>query len=345
MYARHEIKKIKAFGRESDCIMWRKMSKGVFNRHKKGFLSLLIGVCIAGFLLAACGTTGGVTSATNGSAAVPSVNQHQEGVASGSSSGQQPGGAAQYGPQYLEKTLQVSMAVQDTRQSATFIQQWLTSADPQATSDGVDYEQISTNQYNVTLTFLVDTAHYTQFEDYLRDYAGQRGHSLLSLQETVQDVTNDYVDTQASLSNLRAEEQRLLTLMNQAQDLSDTLNVEQQLTQVDGQINDIEAHLNALKGETTFYTVNINLQPVGTVPPPTSPPPAWSIVSIWQSAWGAVIGIWQVLMSMIVWLAAFSIYIIPLAVIVWLVRKRVWRGSPRVFPAGSTVNTGGSEPK
>ena len=38
------------------------------------------------------------------------------------------------------------------------------------------------------------------------------------------------------LTNLRGEQQRLLTLMGQAQSLSDVLTIEQRLTDVEGQI-------------------------------------------------------------------------------------------------------------
>ena len=65
----------------------------------------------------------------------------------------------------------------------------------------------------------------------------------VSYNETVQDETNDFLDTQSRLTNLRAEQPRLLTLLSQAQNLGDTLQVEQRLTDVEGQIENIEVHL------------------------------------------------------------------------------------------------------
>ncbi len=151
----------------------------------------------------------------------------------------------------------------------------------------------------------------------------------------MQDETSDYVDAQSTLTNLRAEQQRLLTFMNEAQNMSDALSIEQQLTQVEGQIDQIEGQLNALKSQTTFYTVTIILQPVGSAPPPPAPPSPWSVIPIWQGAWSAVVNVWHVLATLIVWLLAFSVYIVPIGIIAWLVRKKVWRRTrlPRFMPA------------
>ncbi len=315
--------------------MWQKQRKSIFKARNKKFIHVLTGLGIIALVLAGCGAGGMPTAASNTASHAPAISGNAS--AQGQRSNLPPGKSSSkttYGPQYLQKSLQVSIEVRDTRQAAGEIQQWLSSSDSQATSGGTDYESAGDNQYNVTLTFLVDIGHYTQFEGYLRDYAGKGDNTLLSLKESVQDVTNDYIDSQSTLTNLRAEQQRLLDFMKQAQNVNDALNIEQQLTQVEGQINNIEAHLNALKGQTTFYTVTVVLQPPGSVPPPAKPSP-WSVIPIWQGAWSAVVGIWQVLVAVLVWLLAFSVYIVPVGILAWLIRKRAWRWArtPRVAPA------------
>jgi hypothetical protein len=322
--------------------MWKKTGEGVRKVRTKKVLSALVGACIVGLLLAGCGGSGGAINASmaapasnsSGQSAIPSA--HQAAASSnGAGSGQKASSSGQYAPQYLAKSLQVTMDVQDTSRSASFLQQWVEQDDSQATSDGTDYEQVGDNQYNVTLTFLIDSSHYDQVESYLRDYAGQKGNTLISLKETVQDETSDYVDAQSTLTNLRAEQQRLLTFMNEAQNMSDALSIEQQLTQVEGQIDQIEGQLNALKSQTTFYTVTIILQPVGSAPPPPAQSSPWSVIPVWQGAWSAVVNVWHVLATLIVWLLAFSVYIVPIGIIAWLVRKKVWRRTrlPRFMPA------------
>lgn len=318
--------------------MWQKQREGILKAGNRRIVQVLMGLGIIVLVLAGCGAGSAQTAASNTtSSAAPVLNAHMPAQAQqGKSNNGTNSAKGNYGPQYLQKSLQVMIEVRDTRQAADEIQQWLSASDPQATSGGTDYESTGDNQYNVTLTFLVDIDHYTQFEGYLRDYAAKGGNTLVSLKESVQDDTNDYIDSQSTLTNLRAEQQRLLSFMNQAQNLSDAISIEQQLTQVEGQIDNIEAHLNALKRQTTFYTVTVVLQPLGSVPPPAKPGP-WSVIPIWQGAWSAVVSVWQVLVAVLVWLLAFSVYIVPVGIVAWLIHKRAWRWRrmPRVAPAVS----------
>ena len=164
------------------------------------------------------------------------------------------------------------------------------------------------------------------------------------MKETVQDVTNDYIDSESTLTNLRAEQQRLLGFMNQTQNVNDAVNIEQQLAQVEGQINDIEAHLNALKGQTTFYAVTVTIQPVGSAPPP--PAPSESLERRTDLARSMVRGCRQYgRYSYPSWsgcspLASISY---PPVSCFWLIRKRPWKSRilPQVSPAGAFSGTRG----
>jgi hypothetical protein len=215
------------------------------------------------------------------------------------------------------------MAVKDTRQVASDLQSWIDTTDPRASSAGINYEQVGNNLYNVALTFSVESSDYTQIEEYLASYASQHSGKLLSLHENVQDVTNDYIDSQSRLTNLRGEQSRLLTLLSQTQALGDIITVEDKLTNVEGQIEDIEGHINALKNQVTFYTVTINLQPsvpVISTPPPQNP--SWNPGQVVHDSLSAALGFGQVLATLMIWLGSFCIYLIPAAAIVWFIWRR-----------------------
>lgn len=314
---------------------WSNKSKGMYRICKSTIFLLGISLSLLGVLLSGCDS-----SSTSSGVAIPRPASNQDassGQSNGSSGSTQSnaGGSSnadtQYRSQYLEKSLQVSLQVKTPTQSANDLQAWITQTDTQATSSGTNYQQVENNQYDVTLSFLVDVSHYDQIKAYLRDYAGQHGGKLVNLQESVKDVSDDYVDSQSTLTNLRAEQQRLLSFMSSSQKLSDTLAIEQQLTQVEGQINAIEAHLNALKGETSFYPVTITLNPLSdtVVSPPTSG--GWSIVPVWQGAWSAVIAIWELLADLVIWLLALSVYLLPAGLVIWFGRR--WLLARRVRPA------------
>jgi Domain of unknown function (DUF4349) len=310
-------------------LMKKKVSKPYRNHQLfGGSLGMLI---ILALLLAACG---GSASTSSGSSAYAPLNQPVSSSSRGSttSAGQNTKSSTSFGPQYLIKSLQVNMLVKDTRKVASDLQSWIATTDPRSTSAGIDYEQTYDNLYTVNMTFSVTSAQYTQIEEYLAGYAQRHEGKLSGLHESVQDVTNDYIDTQSRLTNLRGEQQRLLTLLSNTTALGDIIAVESRLTDVEGQIEQIEAHLNALKNQTTFYTVTIGLQPIApiTPPPPTSTP--WSLAQVLHDSWTAALGFGQGLATLLIWLVVFSLYLIPVALVGWFIWRRVRPKSTMTSP-------------
>ncbi len=232
---------------------------------------------------------------------------------------------------YLIKSLQVNLATQDPRQSATDLQQWIGATDPRSQSAGVDYEQQDDGTYTVQMTFSVQAALYPQIETYLAGYASAHHGRLLHLQESVQDVTNEYVDLQSRLTNLRAEQQRLLDLMAHSGNLSDTIVIEQRLSDVEGQIEQIEGRQKQLDAQTTFYTVTIFLVPLSSVSHSPQPTP-WNPGGVLGDAWSAALAFGESLASLGIWLVVFGMYIVPVALLSWLVWRRVRPRKPVATP-------------
>ncbi len=272
--------------------------------------------------LAACGGGSGSSSSNGGTTAsnAPSSSAPSN---TGSSQGKQQGNNNDIVAQYLIKTLNVGIGVKDTTKAADTLQNWITTTDTHASSAGITYNQIGNNLYNVSLTFSVQSTLYPQIERYLRDYASQNGGQLLSLNESVQDVTNDYIDTQSRLTNLRGEQARLLTLLSHAQALGDIITIQDKLTDIEGQIETIEAHLKQLDGQVSYYTVVINLQPLSNVQSPTLQPTSWNLGQTFHDAFAASLGFAQGLLTFLIWLLAYSFYIIPVVILVWFLVR--WR--------------------
>lgn len=290
---------------------------------KHNRLALFLGsFLILALLLTACGGAGieapvlAPPQAGQANAALPPAST------AGLSAPGQGTSKASTGAPYLIKALAVNMEVKDTRRVAADLQAWISTTDPRSSSAGIDYKQVGDNLYRVSMQFSVQATMYTQIKLYLEDYTSQHGGQLLSVHETVQNVTNDFIDSQSRLKNLRGEQQRLLTVLSSATALGDILSIEQRLTDVEGQIEDTEAHLNALNGQVTYYTVSINLQPITPASTPPPPPAAWNALQTLQDAWAASVGFGEALLTLFIWLLTFSIYIIPVAAIVWFVWQR-----------------------
>jgi anti-sigma factor RsiW len=91
-----------------------------------------------------------------------------------------------------------------------------------------------------------------------------------------QDVTSQYVDLQARLSNARNTERRLTDLLrNRTGKLSDVLEVEQELDRVRGAIEQMEAERKNMSNQVSYATLNATIAEdyeaqLQVVPPSTS---------------------------------------------------------------------------
>jgi hypothetical protein len=200
--------------------------------------------------------------------------------------------------------------------------------------------QLVGNAYNITMTFSVQSSLYTAVRSYLVDYPGKHDGRLLSLNETVKNATNDYIDTQSRLKNLRTEQQRLQDFMKNAQSMSDLLSIESKLSEVEGQIEQAEGTLKSLDDQTTFYPITITIQPPydGSTAI-TEPSNTWNAGEVTHDAFQASLHFFQFLVSVLIWLLAFSVYIIPAAILVWLVMRWRKQHQPQPFRTSSQMKT------
>jgi hypothetical protein len=74
-----------------------------------------------------------------------------------------------------------------------------------------------------------------------------------------QDVTKDYVDREARLRNLQAQEQQYLSIMKRATTVKDTLEVSEQLNNVRGQIEQEQAEFNVLSKQVETVAIAVSL--------------------------------------------------------------------------------------
>jgi hypothetical protein len=72
-----------------------------------------------------------------------------------------------------------------------------------------------------------------------------------------QDITRQYIDLSARISNLQAEEKQLNTLMGMGKNVTEVLAVSQQLYSVRGEIESDQAQLNYLGSQVDFATITV----------------------------------------------------------------------------------------
>ncbi|HWQ72475.1 MAG TPA: DUF4349 domain-containing protein, partial [Desulfitobacteriaceae bacterium] len=108
---------------------------------------------------------------------------------------------------------------------------------------------------------------------------------ILSLQQTANDITNQYYDAQTRLQNWEAVQARYLEIMKQAKTIEEILKVEGSLANIRQQIEQLKGQLKFWNNAVQYSTVEVELQPETTpVFKVTNP---WQPVS-WSKTWKAV---------------------------------------------------------
>jgi predicted small secreted protein len=120
---------------------------------------------------------------------------------------------------------------------------------------------------------------------------------VLESRTSTQDVTDQVVDLQARLENLRAERERLRTLYQRANDTEDVLAVERRLSEVQTEIERTEAQLQNLQRQVAYSTITVEL----SEPRPDRPvPDQWYDTPVVAAFLDSVQGVGVVLRALVV---------------------------------------------
>ena len=105
----------------------------------------------------------------------------------------------------------------------------------------------------------------------------------------VRDVTEQHIDLEARLRNLKAEEEWLLAAVEKAKTVQDLIMIEKELWRVRGEIERIEAQLKNLERMVTYSTISIWIKAPEKPKPPPSPYPEIDFTPIIAAAITALI--------------------------------------------------------
>jgi Domain of unknown function (DUF4349) len=108
------------------------------------------------------------------------------------------------------------------------------------------------------LTIRVPAAHFEDTKASIR----KLGARIDSEKTDAQDVTRQFVDMEARLRNLRAEEAQYLTIMKSAYKVDDMLAVSQKLSEVRGEIEQQQAEFQTLSKQVETVAITIALRPI-----------------------------------------------------------------------------------
>lgn len=173
-----------------------------------------------------------------------------------------------------------------------------------------------------------------------------RGLAIKVVDETAagDDVTQQYVDLQSQLTNLEATRARIQDFLKDAKTIDEALRINQELSNIEGQIEQIKGQMNYLNDRSAYSTITLNLEPEFPVltptPTPTAAPTAtpipWKPGEEFGKAKGTVTVLYQGIANFLIWLGVVILPILlPPALILWGLWKFLNRKTIRTVSAKS----------
>ena len=141
---------------------------------------------------------------------------------------------------------------------------------------------------------------------------------------SAEDVSNQIVDAQARLRNLRRTETDMLKIMDRSGKVAEILSVENEISSVRQQIEQLDSQLKSMQQRVAYSAISVSLQNEASSPT-VEPSDAARLGESWKAALRAVKGIALTLVAGLLWIVAFIPYLLAAGLISAVVITR-YRG-------------------
>jgi hypothetical protein len=132
-----------------------------------------------------------------------------------------------------------------------------------------------------------------------------------------EDVTEEYIDLKSRLGTLEATEAQYLELMKKAETVEDILKVQDALSRVRQDIEQIKGRMQYIERTSDMSLINISVREQATFQES-----GWEPLEILKTAVRGLATFGKVLVNILIWLAVFIPLWAIIGVIVWLVIRR-----------------------
>lgn len=126
-------------------------------------------------------------------------------------------------------------------------------ADARVSGSGIAEEERKRSG-SAQLTLRLPAARFGAFLAELEDKG-----KILNRRIYSEDVTEQYVDLEARIANLKSQEERLRQILGQAQNVQEILSVERELERVRGDLESLSGKLNVLRDRVEFSTITLQV--------------------------------------------------------------------------------------
>lgn len=152
---------------------------------------------------------------------------------------------------------------------------------------------------------------------------------------TAEDVSEQLVDYQARLRNLRQAEAVVLKILERTGSIKEVLEVSRELSHLRAAIEQIDAQLSSLQHRVAYSEIALTLEAAIATPPP-HPPFGQQIQETWTQATGSVVNFTTGLAQLSLWLFAYSPYLLVLGIVLTLGYRQICKKFlPLALPAAT----------
>ena len=154
--------------------------------------------------------------------------------------------------------------------------------------------------------------------------SGVQGLAKKVLARTVSgdDVTEEFIDLDSRLKNLEATRDRLQSFLDKATTVEDALKVNQSLSDLQGQIEQIKGRRQFLQQSAALSTISVSLSPVPAVAPIVTEE-GWQPLSVARDALRGLVGFGQGLATLAIVALVWAPVWLPIVFLGWWLRRRL----------------------
>lgn len=219
----------------------------------------------------------------------------------------------------IVKTGNLSLVVKDVQKAIDEIAKYTKESQGFVVSSSV-------NKYSTSLDGNITVrVPATTFEKSLNDFKAMG--EVSSENSYGDDITEEYIDLEARLKNLKATEEQFLAILKQAVKIEDVLAVQRELSYTRSEIERIEAQVKYLSQSAQLSTITIYLSTDPSTLPVLDDQESWKPWAIAKSAARSLVELGQTIVNGLIWLAVYIPALALLALMAWgivrLVKK--WR--------------------
>lgn len=221
----------------------------------------------------------------------------------------------------------ITIEATDTRTTYQTIQRMVDESGGFIQSAAISDPESPADQPQIEMVLRIPAADLTS----VLEEIGALATRVVSQSQQGQDVTEEYVDVQARIDNLALLETELRALLadvrqNPEADPAKLLQVFEQISQVRGQIEQLEGRRQILDDLTSLATITVAIHPTPAVTPVVAE--GWAPLSVAREALADLVAAFQGLAELGI---RFLVYVVPLllifvglpGLIIWRLRHRL----------------------